>query len=533
MNKRVSLGAALAALLMVAAVTFSMTWIYARNTFNQRVTDLTEREQMFEKFAEINKHVRNNFYGSINNTLLMDNVARGYMEGIDDKYSTYITAEEYKKRTQSEEEYVGIGAVIEQAPDDFYLVVTEVYPDSPAQVAGIEAGDLIVKIDDTDLTRENSRQMLESIVGPQGSRITMVTRRGSEERPLVEMTRRAITIPTVEAHMMEQASPDEPLVGYIRIMEFGERTYDQFNRELQRLMDAGAQSLIFDVRDNSGGVMRSATRILDKLLPDGVLLSALHKDGTVEVQATSDANAINLPMTVLVNGGSESAAELFAQVIRDYEKGHIVGAVTAGKGVMQSTIRLSDGSAIELTVALYQTIWAPSSTRWASSPILRCSSRATGRPWTILPTRSASGPRRSRSASRAPPKWRITAGSPPTRRKVNHPRTGKRPSLPSPSRPPKAALRKARWRRMNPPVRKAPPARMRPKERKGIPPRILPKRNKAFRFLWNPGATGRNGISLAPHIFGAGRISILYDASPVHPGSRFDPTAAYGAQSGR
>lgn len=354
MNKRISIGAALAILLIVAAVTFSMTMIYARNDFNRRVNDLREREREFEKYAEIDRLVRINYYGKINDAQLMDSVAKGYVQGIGDTYATYLSAEEYKKLTETDEgDNVGIGAIIEQAPDDFYLLVTQVYPESPSQVAGIEAGDLIVKIDDVDLTRENSKQMLESISGPQGTKITLVFRRGSEDKP-ADMTRRAVAIPTVESRLLEQAAPEEPLVGYIRIKDFGERTYDQFNRELRRLTDAGAKSLILDVRDNKGTTMKTATKILDKLLPDGILATATYKDGTTSVEAVSDANEINLPMTVLINGGTASAAELFAQAIRDFDKGRIVGATTVGKGVLQEYVRLSDGSAIQLTVAQYQ-----------------------------------------------------------------------------------------------------------------------------------------------------------------------------------
>lgn len=355
MNKRISLGAAIAVMIIVATLTFSITRVQTLNDFNTRVNDLKEREQEFEKFAEIDRVVRTSYLNNIDDTQLMDSVAQGYLQGISDKYAMYISAEEYKKLTQAEEEkVVGIGALIEQAPDEFFLEVKEVYSDSPAQVAGIEAGDLIIKIDDVDLTRENSTQMLESINGPQGSKITVVVRRGSEDLDPMEMIRRSVPIPTVESHMMEQAVPEDPKVGYIRIIEFGERTYDQFNRELQRLMDNGVEALIFDVRDNKGGTLRSATRILDKLLPDGVLVTATDKAGNTEVVAYSDANQVNLPMTVLVNNGTASAAELFAQSIKDYEKGSIVGVTTQGKGVMQEIFPLSDGSAINLTVAFYQ-----------------------------------------------------------------------------------------------------------------------------------------------------------------------------------
>jgi carboxyl-terminal processing protease len=346
MNKRISLGAAIAFAFIVAAATFSMTVIYSLRSFNERVNNLKEREVMYEKFTEIDRVVRDNYIGAIKETQLMDSVAQGYIAGAGDTYARYISAEEYAKlTTQSEEENVGIGAVVEVSPDG-YLSVLEVYDDSPALTAGMQVGDLIVKIDDTDLTMENVEAQRSAIYGHQGTKIALLVRRGGEEF-LLDMTRRVVVAPSVYAHMITDTE-----IGYIQIKEFNSGTSDQFNRELDRVIAAGAKSLIFDLRDNKGGVMRQATRILDRLVPAGVIYTAQRKDGTVE-EVRSDGNAIDLPMAVLTNSGTASAAELFAQVLKDYNKARTVGTVTAGKGVMQDIIKLSDGSAIELTVAYY------------------------------------------------------------------------------------------------------------------------------------------------------------------------------------
>lgn len=378
MNRKISLGAAVSLLLIVAALVFSVTMNYATGLFNQRVSDLTARETMYDKFAEIDGQVRQNYNGPISETQLMDSVAGGYISGIGDKYGRYISAEEYKKMTrESESENEGIGAVIEVAPDDFYLVVVEVYPDSPAEVAGIQAGDLIVKIDDTDLSRENSRQMLESIPGPAGSKITLVTRRGSAESTS-EMTRRAVALPTVT----DTRLLGESAVGYLRIKEFGDRTYDQFNRELLRLMDTGATSLVVDLRDAKSDALRSCTRILDKLLPEGVLASAIYKNGRTEVLYTSDANAIDLPVVVLTNAATTGTPELFAQAIQDFGKGRTVGATTAGKGTMQRLVRLEDGSALELSVATYV---SKSGLSWQGTGVKADFEVAQEGDWTVLP----------------------------------------------------------------------------------------------------------------------------------------------------
>lgn len=353
MNKKISLGAAITLLLVVAAFVFSVIYSYAQSAFNERVTDLRDRERTLGKYFEIDQLVRVNYYGEIDETQLTDSVAQGYLEGIGDKYSRYISAEEYKKMLQEEEggDTVGIGADISISSDSFYLMVNEVYPDSPAEVAGIQAGDLIIQVDDTKLSRENSEQMLAAISGAQGSNVSVVIRRGSEESGPHTMTRRAVSVPTVRyARMLEDST-----VGYLHIDQFRENTYDEFNSQLITLMDQGATALIIDLRDNSSDTLSYATRVLDKLLPEGTLVSASYKDGSTEVLATSDGNAIDLPVVVLTNTGTTGVSELFAQCIKDFEKGQTVGVTTAGNGMMQDILKLSDGSAIQLATAMYLT----------------------------------------------------------------------------------------------------------------------------------------------------------------------------------
>jgi len=346
MNKKISLGAAVAFMLIVATATFSMTMFYATATFNQKVAALKEREVEFEKFSEIASIIRMKYYGSIKSTQLMDSVAKGYIAGLGDPYAMYIDAREYDRILRGAEgSLAGIGAVMEaNVSGDGYLSVVQVYADSPAQAEGMEAGDLIVKIDDTDLTPENSAQMLESVQGEAGTRISMVVRKGTEEI-LIEMTRRQVAVPSVHSRLIPDTN-----VGYIWIEEFNDNTSDQFNRELQKLISGGAGSLVIDLRDNKGGLLRQATRILDRLCPAGLLASYTPRTGD-PVEYPSDANEIDMPMVVLVNAESASASELFAQTIRAFGKGKVVGATTAGKGVIQSTEQLSDGSAIVFTIA--------------------------------------------------------------------------------------------------------------------------------------------------------------------------------------
>lgn len=346
MNKKISLGAAIAFMLIVATATFSMTMIFATTNFNQKVVALKEREAEYEKYSEIDRQVRTKYLGTINETQLMDSVARGFIAGLGDPYGSYIDARTYDKMIRSQEGHIaGIGIELSSSPGgDGYLTVLTVYPDSPAQAAGMEAGDLIVRIGEEDLTPENSAQLADTIQGESGTMITLVARKGTEDVQM-EMTRRPVVIPTVYGSMLAETE-----IGYILIEQFNDNTSEQFNREVQRVISAGAKALVFDVRDNKGGVLRQAVRMLDKLLPAGLITAYTKQDGAGETY-WSDANEIDLPMVVLVNAGSASSAELFAQVLRDYGKAGVVGVTTMGKGVVQETIPLNDGSAISITVA--------------------------------------------------------------------------------------------------------------------------------------------------------------------------------------
>lgn len=350
MNLKISLGAAIAIMLMVAAGVFSGTMVYAEYSYNQRSNDLERRQAMYAKYSEVDRTVRNNFGGTINENVLMDNVVRGYIAGLGDRYSAYISAEEVKRASGSNEgEDLGIGAALEISAGG-YLAVTEVYPDSPAQNAGIAVDDLIIKIDETDLTPENAAAMLAGIQGEAGTRLSLTVRKGSEDIVIPDLTRRAVAIPSVYSRVASSEN-----IGYISIRQFNANAPDQFARELRRVLAEGVDSLIFDVRDNPGTSYEAAARILDRLVPDGALYSATYSDGTVKIIGISDANETELPMTVIVNAGTLEAAELFAQDLKDFGKAEIVGASTGGKGVLLDRLKLSDGSAIDLTVAVINT----------------------------------------------------------------------------------------------------------------------------------------------------------------------------------
>lgn len=347
MNKKISLGAALALMFVITAVTFSITMVFSREAFSTTVTNISQRESMYDKLSEIDSYVRKNYNGTIDENNLNDYLAAGYVAGLSDRYATYYTASDYAKKQQDNAgTLVGIGIRILKSESGF-IQINEVYPDSPASEAGMKAGDLIVKVNDVDVTAETYDTALSEIEGKAGTKLSLVVRSDNKDREISEITRRVVVTPTVYSRMINNA-------GYIKITDFNENTYDQFKKAVENLIGSqGAEVLIFDLRNNTGGLLDPAIKMLDMLLPEGTIATATYRNGSTEVLGTSDANCVNKPMVVLANENTASAAELFTQALRDYGVAKSVGTQTYGKGVMQVTHSLKDGSAIRITVAQY------------------------------------------------------------------------------------------------------------------------------------------------------------------------------------
>ncbi len=347
MNRKITLGGAITLAIMFSAVTFIMTMIYARNTFDSMVYNIKERETMYSKLSEVDRLIRQRYLRRIDEDKLSEELVKGYIAGIEDEYGVYMTAEQYSElQNDTQGRMVDIGVVCSTDVDG-HILIEEVYPDSPAALSELVAGDLIVKVDDLAVTAESFEDAVFALKGDPGTTVTIVVRRDNVETPYT-ITRRRVDVPTVEGRMIGEN------VGYLRIEEFNDNTPDQFFKIFTELTTDGAQGFIFDVRNNPGGTVESVCRILDTLLPEGPIVSAKYRNvAEPQVLFSSDESEVNAPMTVLINGKSASAAELFAQALKDYDKARAVGTTSFGKGSMQEIHKLSDGSAIDFTVALY------------------------------------------------------------------------------------------------------------------------------------------------------------------------------------
>ena len=346
MNKKISVGLAITIAILAMTVTFSVTMILAGRMFNNTVSSVKEKENMYSKLAEIDKYVRDNAYVEINDETLYDTMASGYVLGTGDRSAVYYTAKAYEEiQDIADGTLMGIGVdVVKDASGSARII--KVYDESPAREAGLEQNGYITAIDGVDvkgLTRENVQSRLR---GESGTSVTITYLNPMSEESQITLTRSKYNIPSVEYQLLGSN------MGYVQITAFNNNTASQLEYAIHQLTSAGAAGIVFDVRNTAGGSLDAAVECVSLIVPEGDVVSAEYKDGTVEVLGSSDDDELNLPMTVLVNGSTSYSAELFAATVRDFEKGRVVGVKTAGKGTIQaSPSQLEDGSAVVITVA--------------------------------------------------------------------------------------------------------------------------------------------------------------------------------------
>ncbi len=351
MNKKISIGFAISIAAIIAAITFILTTSYSLQMYNDKIQSVKERAEVYKKLDEIDNYVRANFLGSVKDQQLIDRISQAYMVALDDKYARYTSAEDSKKeKSEDNGVVIGIGVSVTQDKSG-YILISDITPNSPAQESNLQANDLIVAVNGVSVLTDGYEKSVKNIYGDAGTAVNVTIRSQGVDKE-VSLTRREIVIESVTSRMIGD-------IAYIKISEFNTKTYDQFNSIIKNVTSSGAKGIIFDVRNNPGGLLDPTIKMLDILLPSGEIASATYKDGSVKSLGTSDSNEVNLPMVVLTNSRTASAAELFSSALRDYQKAQLVGATTFGKGIMQNTYELLDGSAVTFTVAKYQTSQTP------------------------------------------------------------------------------------------------------------------------------------------------------------------------------
>ena len=313
---------------------------------NKRVTSVTER-----KLGVLHSLIDESFLGEVDEKKLEEGLYEGYVSGLEDPYSVYYDAEDTKSFMESSEgEYSGIGAVMTQNKDSGIITLTHVYEDSPAMKAGLANEDILYKVEGKEVTGEDLTEVVSRIRGDKGTEVELTVLRGKKnEEVTVVAVRDTIETQTVQTRMLEDH------IGYLSVSEFDSVTYNQYVKGLNDLQGQGMKALVVDLRGNPGGNLNTVCDILDLMLPKGLIVYTQDKKGEKREMTSDEENQFTLPMTVLVNGNSASASEIYAGAIQDYGLGKIVGTQTYGKGVVQQIFDLRDGTCVKLTIAEYYT----------------------------------------------------------------------------------------------------------------------------------------------------------------------------------
>ena len=335
-------------------LTFSATMMFSRKLFGMD-TDST-LGKIISKISAIEKALDEDYVKDIDEEKLIDSVLKGYMYGIGDNYAAYFTQDEFASMmTDLSGKGVGIGISVVYNSEFAAIEVLSVFPNSPAFEAGVQPGDLIAYLyvngESVSVAELGYEGALDEMLGEVGTSAEFTVFRGADHSEIVEFSiiRAEYTETTVYHHLYELDNS----IGIIKITSFDKNTPTQFNEALKTLTDNKIRGIILDVRYNPGGELYSVCNVLDTLLPEGPVIRTIDKKGNEEVVYTSDANQTDIPMVVLVNGGTASAGELFTAALRDYEKATVVGTTTYGKGSMQTTAPFGDGTGFKFTTRYY------------------------------------------------------------------------------------------------------------------------------------------------------------------------------------
>ena len=333
---------------VIAAGSFIAAVQYLNTRYAAALSAREEDSPVQAKAAEVQEIIETYFIDDYDEDTLADGAASGMVDATGDDWSYYLSTDEVAAYEESmANAYVGVGITITEDAEAGGMRVEEVVSGGPAEEAGIRAGDLLLAVEGEDVLTLGIDGTRNLVRGEEGTRVNMhFSRNGTEYDVSVE--RRSIETPVVTGELLDEN------IGYVKIDNFDERSAAETIAFVKDLIGQGAEALLFDVRFNPGGYADELVKVLDYLLPEGDLFRSVDYAGREEVD-TSDASCVELPMAVLVNEDSYSAAEFFAAALQEYEWATIVGSQTYGKGNFQTAFYLSDGSMVNLSIGKYYT----------------------------------------------------------------------------------------------------------------------------------------------------------------------------------
>ncbi len=303
------------------------------------------------KFVDTYYAIKDNYYGELDNEKLVDSAIKGMIDAVGDEYTSYSDTDDADNFKQTVSGiYEGIGCTVGVNLDN-KIVVVDMFKDSPAEKAGLKVGDIIIKIDGEDFVGKSSTDMSNYVKFSKNSKVVLTIIRDEETMEL-DVERKKIEIPYVSGEVITK---DDIKIGYIDISLFSSTIYDQFKRELEKLEKENISGLVIDVRGNSGGYLSGVTDILNLFLKKGDVIYQLESGNKKQIKKDTTKEKRDYPVAVLVNGGSASASEILASVIKESYNGYVVGTKTYGKGTVQQTTTLPDGSMVKYTVQKWLT----------------------------------------------------------------------------------------------------------------------------------------------------------------------------------
>ncbi len=319
-----------------------------------RETDVEYNSSAYEDFddkvEDVLEKLDTYYLEGVDTDALYEEAIRGLVDSVGDPYTTYFTKSEYESFTDKMDgSYEGIGVVVSYGDTEDSVIVVAPFKDSPGERAGMKPGDRIVKVDGVDVIGMSLDKVVERIKGEQGTEVIITVRRDEVELD-IPIIRDVIEIPTIEYEMLEGN------IGYILMSGFDIITEPQFEEALEDLEKQGQEGLIIDLRNNPGGFLHIVFAIVDQLIEKGNLVVYTEdRQGNREEWITKTGDSFEKPLVILINGNSASASEILSGAIKDLDKGVLVGETTFGKGLVQRTFDMDDGSAIKITISKYYT----------------------------------------------------------------------------------------------------------------------------------------------------------------------------------
>lgn len=303
----------------------------------------------YNKLFQVRSLIYKLYDGQIDESKLVEGAIKGMTAALKDPYTEFMNEEEFEAfNTQTEGSYSGIGLQIEVKEDKIIVLTT--FEGSPAQKAGILPGDVIEKVNDTDVSGKEYQKAVTMMKGKEGSTVNITVARNEKERHTYTVKRAKIDLQTVEGEML----PGN--IAYIKLAMFDEHTAKDFNKKLKELKDKGAQGVLLDLRQNPGGRLDVCVDVVSNFIPKGeVIVSTIDKYKKEEKYESKGGMAIGMPLVVLTDGLTASASEIVSGTVRDYKVGTLVGEKTFGKGVVQTLLDTGDGTALKVTISKYYT----------------------------------------------------------------------------------------------------------------------------------------------------------------------------------